>query len=184
MMSKDSNNKYFKGQGIGKLSNTLPYLIILLILIAVIYLLFPVKVLKASNFSNNEYLKAWKIKNGQVFSIEYIHSVEQSPVIENFLVKGRDIILQDTYFHSYGAGLPATTPYKFEITEDGLRVYDINLKIEDLIYRTSGEGREHKLILGNKEYMFLDFSPHRTGVKFDIGYMINLSYFIKEGDLF
>ncbi len=184
MMKKESSRQNIRRKGIGKLPNTFfPYLL-LIIGISLIYLLFPIKVLKASNFKNGHYLKSWKIKDGEIFGIQYIHSVEQSPVLENFLVKGKDIRLQDTYFHSYGAGLPATTPYKTEITEDGIRVYDIDLKIDNLTYRTSSQGREHKLILRDKDYMFLDFSKHRTGVRFDIVYMTRIGQIIKEGKNF
>lgn len=184
MMKKESSRQNTRRKGIGNLPNTFFPYILLVLAISLIYLFFPIKTLQASNFKNGQYLKSWKIKNGEIFSIEYIHSVEQSPVIENFLIDGKDIILQDTYFHSFGAGLPATTPYKTEITEDGIRVYDINLKIDNLIYRTSSEGREHKLILRNRDYMFLDFSSHRTGVRFDIVYMTRIGQIFKEGKSF
>ena len=182
MMKKESS-KATRTKGIGTIPNTLSYILILILLLVFIYLLWPTKVLRASNFKTGEELKQWKVGDGDIFSIEYIHSVEQSPVIENFLIDNKDIILQDTYFHSYGAGLPATTPYKTELTENGIRVYDINLKIEDLIYRTSSQGREHKVIVGNKDYMFLDFSSHRTGVRFELENMTRLKYLIKEVDL-
>lgn len=169
-----------KDQATGKISNTLILFLTLLLIGFFIFCFYPIKVLKATNFQREEYLKSWRIKNGEIFAIEYIHSVEQSPVLENFLVEHKDIVLLDTYFHSYGAGLPATTPYKTEITDKGIHVYDINLKIEDLIYRTSSLGREHKLIFRNKDFMFLDFSNHRTGVRFQIDHMANLAYLIKE----
>lgn len=172
------------GKGIGVFPNTLSLFLILAIMVGLIFSFFPIKVLKATNFQTKEYLKSWKIKDGEIFGIEYIHSVEQSPVLENFLVEDKDIILVDTYFHSYGAGLPATTPYKTEITDKGIHVYDMNLKIENLIYRTSSQGREHKLIFRNKDFMLLDFSTHRTAVRFHIDHMTNLAYIIKEGKYF
>lgn len=186
-MKKGSNKNNLVDKGIEASFNTLSHyniIFFVLILLMLAISLWPIKVLVATNFKTGEYLKSWKVRNGEIFGIEYIHSVERSSVIENFLIDGGRIILQDTYFQSYGAGLPFDTPYKSEITEKGLRVYDIDLEIEKLVYRTSGQGNNHRIILRDRDYMFLDFSTHRTGVKFDTRYMINLSYLIKEGDLF
>ncbi len=182
-MKKESSKKH-KDKGIGVFPNTLSLVLLIGFICLLIFCFYPIKVLKASNFKTGEYLKSWRIKDGEVFAIEYIHSVEQSPVLENFLVDKGDIILLDTYFHSFGAGLPATTPYKTEITDEGIHVYDMNLKIDNLIYRTSSQGREHKLIFRNRDFMLLDFSTHRTAVRFHIDYMTNLTYIIKEGNYF
>lgn len=184
MMRKELSNTNFRDKGIGVIPNTLSLFIIIGIILSLVFFLYPIKTLQIIDSQTNKYLKSWRIKNGDNFTIEYIHSVEKSPVLENYIVDGKDIILLDTYFQSFGAGLPATTPYSFEKTEEGFRVYDINEKIDNLIYRVGAAERNHKLILKNREYKFLDFSEHKMGVKLEVQNMTRLSYIVKEGGLF
>ncbi len=150
-------------------------------LILILLLLFPIKVLKARDFRTDEYLKAWTIKNKDNFSVNYTHSVQLTEVKELYQVEGSKIILRETYFKSYGAGLPATTSYDFEITEEGFRIYNINEIITNLIYRTGAERADHRMLIHGREIRFLDFSKPRTGVKLDIGRMPFISYIVREG---
>lgn len=180
-MKKALNKINLKGKGIGDSFNTFPtYIGIILILLLVILWLIPIKVLSASDYKSGKYLKSWAVKEGEEFGIKYTHSVELTEVIENYLVKGDKIILKDTYFKSYGAGLPSTTPYKFEITEKGFRIYDINEEMKNLIYRTGTERANHRLFLRDKEFKFLDFSEPRTGVKLDVKGSSLLLYLVRE----
>lgn len=153
-------------------------IIIVIILILLILFIVPIKVLIAEDYENGDYLKAWRIKDS--FTISYIHSVELTEVLEIYNIVDEEIVLEETYFHSYGAGLPATTPYDFEITPDGFRIFNIDEIIEKLIYRTGAIRANHKLIIGNKEYEFLSFSQGKTAVHFQIENMSFLKYIIKE----
>lgn len=184
MMRKELSNRSWKDKGIGTISNTLSLFIITIMILALLFFLYPIKTLQATDFQTGNYLKSWRVRNRDTFGIEYIHSVEKSPVLENYIIDGKDIILLDTYFQSFGAGLPATTPYSFEKTERGFRVYDINEEMEDLVYRVGSAERNHRLIFKNKEYKLLDFSEHKMGVKLSVKNMIRLSYIVKEGGLF
>jgi hypothetical protein len=170
-------------EGIEQL-NTFPSIkTIILCLLVIIFLLgsIPIQVLVASDFKTDEYLKSWRISHGEEFSVIYTHSVQLTPVSEIYLINKDEIILKETYFHSYGAGLPSTTKYKFEITEDGFRIYDINEIMNNLIYRTGAVRANHKLLLGGKEYKFLDFSKPREGVRLESRNISTFKYIIKEG---
>lgn len=170
-MMKRALSKYNRGRSI---------LFVALIGILII-LLLPIYVLEASDYRTGEYLKGWCIKKGSDFSVEYTHSVQLTPVIEIYNIDEKgSIILKESYFYSYGAGLPATTPYKFEITPNGFRIYDINKKIDDLIYRTGAVIANHKINIKDKTYLFLDFSKPQTGVRFKVKKMPILQYVFKE----
>jgi len=177
--SKDSTGE----EGID-LFNTFPKVIKITIfsltLIILLLFLIPVNVLLASDFRTEEYLKSWKIKDGESFTVYYTHSVQLCPVSETYLINEDEIILTETYFESYGAGLPSTTSYKFEITSTGFRIYEINEIMEDLIYRTGAVRANHALLLRNINYNFLDFSKPREGVRLEIKKINALKYFIKE----
>lgn len=184
-MKKVLSSRKPRGIGIGDISNTLIYykiqLVIILLFILLGILLIPFRVLLASDYRTGEYLMSWPIKKGEEFYIEYTHSVQLTPVIEVYFVdESNNIILKESYFSSYGAGLPSTTPYKFEITTRGFRIYDINQLMQDLVYRTGAERANHKINIRNKVYPFLDFSAPREGVKFTVEKFSLLSYLAKE----
>lgn len=183
MMSKVLSRGFKKGEGI-VLINTFPNIIkifILLFLILLISLNFiPINVLLASDFRTGEHLNCWKISEGESFTVVYTHSVELTEVSEIYVIENGEIKLTDTYFRSYGAGLPANTPYKFEITDNGFRIYDINEIMENLVYRTGAVRANHSLLINGSEYMFLDFSQPREGVKLEFDKISAFKYIIKE----
>ncbi len=183
MMKKESSNKRELGKGAEDNFSTFPnYIVIFIFFIVVgIFLLMPTKVLLAQDYKTGEYLKSWKVKDGESFTVEYIHSVQLTPVTETYSIDGNNIILNETGFKSYGAGLPSTTPYKFEMNSTGFRIYDINQLMDYLVYRTGAERANHKLIYRNKNYEFLSFSKPRTGVQLKIKDMKIFSYIIREG---
>ncbi len=183
MMNKESNRVSKYGEGID-LFNTFPMcrlVIYLIIFISILFFFIPVDVLMAENFRTDEYLKSWIIREGEKFTVLYTHSVELTPVSETYRIDDEEIILTETWFKSYGAGLPASSPYKFEINHKGFRIYEINQVMDGLTYRTGAVRANHRLILKDKVYDFLDFSNPREGVRFEIRKLSRLKYFIKEG---
>lgn len=49
---------------------------------------------------------AWPLAEGQAFAIRYTHSVAQTPVEDQFRIKGGVIHLDRTIYRDFGAGLP------------------------------------------------------------------------------
>ena len=142
-------------------------LIILIILISIIFCcLTPVDIIIAENFKTGEVLKKWILKEN-IFTISYTHSVMLSEVTESYILKDDKIILMESTFKDYGAGLPSSTPYDFKIDEEtGLfKIFNINKEIDPLIYGTGTERANHKIIIDNENYEFLDFSRPRDSVK-------------------
>ncbi|MCQ4922633.1 DUF1850 domain-containing protein [Tissierella carlieri] len=183
MMKRVSNKVCFVGKGIENNFNTLPLYQKLTLLFLSLFLLLsicPVKVLITTDYKTNDYIKSWQIRNRESFTIEYTHSVQLTPVSETYIINGNDIILVESYFQSYGAGLPSTTPYEFEITDKGFRIYDINEVMENLIYGTGTERANHKLIINDNEYEFLEFTKPRISVEFNVKKIMLISYIVRE----
>ena len=184
MMSKVSSNiNKQDAKGTDSIS-TFPLskfkVLLLIIIILMIISLYPVQVLYARDMMTEDELKSWLIPRDMTFSVKYIHSVERTPVWEIYSLNQDEIILEETIFQSYGAGLPATSPYDFDIVEDGFRLYNINLKMTDLIYRTGAVRANHELLIGDKSYPFLDFSKPTEGVKFETRNMAFISYLARR----
>ena len=49
----------------------------------------------------------WPLEENEEFAVEFIHSVNQSPVREIFKAKGTEILPQALRFSSFGAGMPS-----------------------------------------------------------------------------
>ncbi|NMB02950.1 MAG: DUF1850 domain-containing protein [Tissierellia bacterium] len=175
MMSRESNNTKSYGKGYP----AFPAFLIILILI-IVGLLIPVRMLIASDNMSDNPLKIWLIPVRDNFTVAHTHSVELTEVKDIYQIEGTDIILTETIFSSYGAGLPATTDYPFEITDQGFRIYDINQTIDPLVYRTGAVRANHRLILGDKEITFLDFSQPAQGVRLRTKMMPLIYYLTKE----
>ncbi len=154
--------------------------LLLITIILTIISIYPVQVLYARDMVSEEGLKSWLILKDRTFSVKYIHSVERTPVWEIYSLNQDEIILEETIFQSYGAGLPASSPYDFDIVEDGFRLYNIKLKMTNLVYRTGAVRAKHELLIGDKSYPFLDFSEPTQGVKFETLNMAFISYLARR----
>lgn len=153
--------------------------------VAIILLLFSylykTDYLVALDMKTSERLKAWRLSNGEYFTVRYTHSVQLTPVWETYEIQAGDIILKETIFQSFGAGLPSTSPYDFEITDQGFRLFNIDMKITDLVYRVGAVRANHVIIIRDREYPFLDFAKPTEGVKFQTQKLSLLDYLAKEG---
>jgi hypothetical protein len=141
---------------------------------------FPVRYLAATDAASARSLKSWLLFGQRSFTISYIHSVELTEVREVYRIEQDDIYLSETVFFSYGAGLPSTTPYSFEMTEEGFRIYDIDEKVDPLIYRTGAVRADHRLIIGARDIPFLDFSQPAEAVMFQSRKSPFIIFLIKE----
>jgi len=70
------------------------------------------------NSSNRVYGKL-SLKESKEFAIEFIHSVNQNPVRETFIIEGKMIRLLSVRFFSFGAGMQSDLEVGQELTRDG-----------------------------------------------------------------
>ena len=61
----------------------------------------------------------WTLEEGSEFAIEFIHSVNMSPVTETFIIEKGMIRLAAMRFYSYGAGIPSYLDEGQTLTRDG-----------------------------------------------------------------
>ncbi len=177
------HNRIFK-KGTGG-SSTFPLFFKIIAAVAIIAFtlsnIYKIDTLFVSDMRTSEYVKAWRAKEGSEFTIKYTHSVELTPVWEVYEIREGKIILKETVFQSFGAGLPSTSPYEFDIVDDGFRLSDINLEMTDLIYRVGKVRANHQIIIGGNEYPFLDFAKPEEGLKFETKQMSYFEFITKEG---
>jgi hypothetical protein len=69
--------------------------------------------------ASGKVLGSWPVDNGAEFSIEFIHSVNQSPVRETFKIDERQIRPVSVRFYSFGAGMQADLEEGQTMSRDG-----------------------------------------------------------------
>ena len=77
------------------------------------------RVLEIRNSATGRTYGRWSLEEGGEFAIEFIHSVNQSPVKETFYIEERMIRLRELRFYSYGAGMPSNLEEGQELSRDG-----------------------------------------------------------------
>jgi len=96
-----------------------------LVIIGAVFFAFCFKgtnqVLEITDLMSGKIYDRWPLEDGGTFAIEFIHSVNNSPVRETFIADRGEIHLYGLRFYSFGAGLP--TPGDLEeglqLTYDG-----------------------------------------------------------------
>lgn len=91
--------------------------------------------------------------------IEYIHSVEKTPVVQHYTVEGTTLVLSHSEFRSYGAGLPSTA--EVERTDDAGFVRQIDEPREQITLRP-GETAGHTLMVDGEEFDLVSLADGET----------------------
>lgn len=91
--------------------------------------------------NEGEKIASYPLNKGDFFSIEFIHSVNKSPVIEYYKFdNNNNIYVYKTAYYNFGAGVPTelTGKEKLSYGADGSIIIDhIDKKIDDLTYYLS-----------------------------------------------
>ncbi len=106
------------------------------IIFILILALIPVHTLEVKEARKGEWLLWARVKPGDTFSLKYIHSVERIPVTGYFAVDGQYwIVVKETAFSSYGAGLPILKKTDdYIITGKEFRQRNINMRMKELTF--------------------------------------------------
>lgn len=107
------------------------FLAVLIVMVAVGFLFVPVLVVDGEGR-----WWAWPMLPGSSFWLEFIHSVERTPVRDRFIVSWTgELVLIETVYSSYGAGLPA----EGKLQAGQLVIEKLETKLPELVLRVSPE---------------------------------------------
>jgi hypothetical protein len=79
----------------------------------------PENVLEILDSSSRAVFGKWPLEEKGEFAIEFIHSVNMSPVRENFFIEGKRIRLLSARFFSFGAGMQSDLEEGWTLERDG-----------------------------------------------------------------
>jgi len=156
------------------------FLLVVVILIIVI-LFIPIHRLQLIEKDSGKILKSFPIKNGEEFTVYFIHSVERTPWYEIYYIKNdNEIYLKETIFYSYGAGLPSTTKHDFSFDNGGMKISNYNIKMNDLIYKIGAVIADHVIVVRGEEYHLNKITKPSTSVLFQVDKIALYKYLIRE----
>ena len=77
------------------------------------------QVLEITDSASGRVYGQWPLEEGEEFAVEFIHSVNLSPVRETFTNEGKKIRLFSVRFSSFGAGMQSDLEEGWELKRDG-----------------------------------------------------------------
>lgn len=106
------------------------------IIFILILAFIPVRTLEVQEARGGKSLLSARVKPGDTFSLRYIHSVERIPVTGYFVVDREYwIVVKETAFSSYGAGLPILKKTDdYIITREEFRQRNINMRMKEFTF--------------------------------------------------
>ena len=107
-------------------------------------------VLEIRDSNSGKRYGSWQFEEEKEFSVEFIHSVNKSPVRETFTIEKDMIRLKSLRFYSYGAGIPSYLDEGQTMTRDGdaLLITGFTSSFKKISY-IIGPYSDHLLIINN-----------------------------------
>lgn len=133
------------------------FIIIALILVIVIAL-YPFRLcLCVTDYMGRDVLSQ-EVRHGDVFQLNFTHSVEKVEVVDTFLIiDDKIMLLRNTSCGSMGAGLPSGVEDNVTIKDGLFFVENLNRSF-DRINVITGSLPKHRLTLAGVEYSLLDLA--------------------------
>lgn len=146
-MSKDN---YKKALLIRNAFLSLTSIFIVLEIVIIFQLNQPVKIV-VEDMSTEEELFVQEVEYGERFEVNYIHSVERSPVSEVFEVRGDGIYTMESHTESFGAGMPYAGE-DVELKDGTFTIKNINRKVHGGTLRIRPSSVfPHHIIIGDTD---------------------------------
>ena len=101
------------------------------------------------------------------FELHWIHSIEHEEWYEIYEIQGDHLLLTETYFKTFGAGVPSDSEEPPEITEDGFVKFTVDDVYPEL-YMNVSENVETKIIQNDQEHLLYEMFESNTSVKISI----------------
>ncbi|HIU64526.1 MAG TPA: DUF1850 domain-containing protein [Candidatus Avacidaminococcus intestinavium] len=110
---------------------------------------------------NNQQQVVLKVNKGESFYLEFINSVEKTPIQEYFIVRGtNDLLLQQARYKSLGVGLPfLASDGKLHLSGDGRFVLEMDRTFKSIRLRTGIEACPRIFYAGTGVPLYDLYSP-------------------------
>ncbi|MEA1921391.1 MAG: DUF1850 domain-containing protein [Pseudomonadota bacterium] len=117
--------------------------------------------LVVSHFSTAKVIASLKVESGDKFTIRYIHSVDKTPIFEEFrLDREKGLVLEKTWFTMFGAGL-GHWPGHGKLSQDSewITIDNIEQPLDSFILRIGSPSVGHTIIYHDQEINLSRLAP-------------------------
>ncbi len=117
-----------------------------------------------------------KAEDGLMFSVEFVHSVNRTPVKDTYIIENREIRAYSTTYRSFGAGVQTALEGDQVMTYDeegNMVITGFDLTYDPLRY-VVGTVSDHILALGGKEISLRDLCGRNAKVVFEIATLFEI----------
>lgn len=111
-----------------------------------------------------------KAEDGLMFSVEFIHSVNQTPVKDTFIIENGEIRAYSTVYRSFGAGVQTALEGNQKMTYDddgNMVITGFDITYDPLRYIV-GTVSDHILTFGGEEISLRDTCGRNAKVVFEV----------------
>ena len=111
-----------------------------------------------------------KAEEGMMFSVEFIHSVNQTPVRDTYVIENGEICAYSTLYRSFGAGVQTALEGEQKMTYDdegNMIITGFDITYDPLRY-VVGTVSDHILTLDDEEISLRDTCGRNARVVFEI----------------
>ena len=103
-------------------------------------------------------------REGLPLTVEFVHSVQKTPVVEELFFSGGEFVLRRTKYQSQGVGLPFdASDGEFRHEGDMFIMDDMNRRFKSLEFRT-GKGTRLTLTVGGRKFKLHKKFPAGTKI--------------------
>ena len=144
--------------------------VLMIIITAAAVLISQIKLFVMYDFNTSERYITQTADEGLMFSVEFIHSVNQTPVTDTFVVKNGVIRAYSTTYRSFGAGVQTALDEGQTMTydEDGnMVITGFDISYDPLRYIV-GTVSDHILTINDKKISLRDLCGRNANVVFEI----------------
>lgn len=106
----------------------------------------------------------------KTFELHWTHSIEKEEWYEIYEIKEKDLLLTETYFKTFGAGVPNESDTKAEVTEESFVKYTVNDRYPEL-YLNVSDNVKTTIIQGEKEILLYEIYEPYTAVEISVKYI-------------
>lgn len=141
-----------------------------LILVTTTLLFLEKNYLVIKDAENDEIISTFRLKGDNCFAVEFRHSVNQSLVEDRYKVVDGEIMVYETLYYNFGAGVQTELSdgqTLIETEDGGMIVSGIDNIIDELIYRPSPV-YDHILKINNQNISLTELSLDSDLLLFEI----------------
>ena len=122
-------------------------------------------ILEIRGASSGKVYGRWPLEEAEEFAVEFIHSVNKSPVRETFKIDGRMIRPFSVHFSSFGAGMQSNLKEGVTLSRDGdsLVLSGFNDSFRELKYIV-GTVSDHLLFINDETVSLRDLCGRNTHI--------------------